>query len=95
MKTFFYPCGTFSKIASIARNRPICKLAMMYCVTIKGMMNLSYGPSIAEVKSALSYVVKTENDKDSKHPGPYSPTIWKDLNLINLKLEQGFKRQLL
>ncbi|ESW29879.1 hypothetical protein PHAVU_002G106200 [Phaseolus vulgaris] len=23
MKTFFYPCGTFSKIASIARNRPI------------------------------------------------------------------------
>ncbi|XP_014521351.1 protein MID1-COMPLEMENTING ACTIVITY 1 [Vigna radiata var. radiata] len=23
MKTFFYPCGTFSKIASVARNRPI------------------------------------------------------------------------
>nr|AFK40961.1 unknown [Lotus japonicus] len=23
MKTFFYPCGTFSKIASVAKNRPI------------------------------------------------------------------------
>jgi len=82
MKTFFYPCGTFSKIASIARNRPICKLAMMYCVTIKGMMNISHGPLIAEVLCSLSYVVKTEDHNDSDHPGPYIPAIWKGLNLI-------------
>ncbi|RZB78865.1 Protein MID1-COMPLEMENTING ACTIVITY 1 isoform E [Glycine soja] len=37
MKTFFYPCGTFSKIASVARNRPICKLAVMHCVSFKVM----------------------------------------------------------
>lgn len=25
MKTFFYPCGTFSKIATVATNRHMCK----------------------------------------------------------------------
>jgi len=47
-------------------------------------MNLSYGPLIAEVLCALSFVVETKDDKDSDHPGPCRPTIWKALILINL-----------
>lgn len=62
-------------------------------------MNLSYGPLIAEVLCTISFVVETGGDKDSDHPGPCRPTIWKGLNfnrkliLINLKLNKCFKRQ--